>query len=87
MTERMASLTKKRSTRNVEKIPIVVCEYHQEVIQFIHRFIARKKLPFKGMTMTLNIFTFIDILLVFLLLYVDKIGSKSIVLTYNYHYW
>ena len=45
----MASLTKKTSTKKTGKIPVVVCEYHQDVIQFIHRYIVRKKLPFKGL--------------------------------------
>ena len=44
----MASLTKKTSTKKTGKISVVVCEYHQDVIQFIHRYIVRKKLPFKG---------------------------------------
>ena len=33
------------------KIPVVVCEYHQEVLQYIHRYIARKKLPFNDIVM------------------------------------
>jgi len=46
----MATLTKKTSTAN-SKLPIIVCEYHQDVIQFIHRHIARKKLPFSCIKM------------------------------------
>ena len=45
---KMASLTKRKRVEKTGKLQIVVCEYHQDVIQFIHRFIARKKLPFKG---------------------------------------
>ncbi|XP_066933984.1 UPF0489 protein C5orf22 homolog [Clytia hemisphaerica] len=47
----MASLSKRKSIEKAGKLQIVVCEYHQDVIQFIHRFVARKKLPFKGIKM------------------------------------
>ena len=32
-------------------IPVVVCEFHQEVLAHIHRFVARKRLPFNGLKM------------------------------------
>ena len=34
-----------------QTVPVVVCEYHQEVLQYIHRFIASKKLPFTKLKM------------------------------------
>lgn len=35
----------------VKKIPVVICEFHQEVLQYIHRNIAQKKLPFHNVNM------------------------------------
>ena len=32
-------------------VPVVICEFHQEVLPFIHRNIARKKLPFSNLNM------------------------------------
>lgn len=39
------------TTKKSQKIPVIVCEFHQEVLQYIHRLIARKKLPFSGIKM------------------------------------
>jgi len=36
---------------NTSSIPIVVCEFHQEVLEYIHRYVARKKLPFSRLLM------------------------------------
>merc|ERR1740124_1394848 len=41
----------KVATSKPKSIPLVVCEYHQEVLQYIHRLIARKKLPFNSIKM------------------------------------
>lgn len=44
------SIIKKQRSLGTD-IQVVVCEYHQEVIQYIHRYIAKKKLPFSGLKM------------------------------------
>ena len=46
-------LPKKRRTelRTYKKIPVWLCEYHQEVLRYIYRGIGSKFLPFSGITL------------------------------------
>lgn len=37
--------------KNKHSIPVVVCEFHQEVLEFIHRYIATKRLPYENLKM------------------------------------
>jgi hypothetical protein len=41
----------KTELRSYKKIPVWICEYHQEVLPYIYRAIGSKHLPFCGITL------------------------------------
>ena len=41
----------RKELRLYKKIPVWICEYHQEVLPFIYRAIGSKHLPFAGITL------------------------------------
>ena len=47
----MSPKKQRTELRTYKKIPVWLCEYHQEVLRYIYRGIGSKYLPFSGITM------------------------------------
>lgn len=50
-TVEISAKKSKNQLRLYKKIPVWICEYHQEVLPYIYRAIGSKHLPFSGVTL------------------------------------